>query len=143
MDKKIITIIVLIILLVISFSLLVSEKTKSTTQGTELQYTYLLLKPSETMDSELNDCKQILTFDENDLCVDCRFLYDFKDELRAQEQYNTYMSNHEILIESNMEPGLFNIAGRDPGQPRQGADELHRPRRLRPHPGPDYEPLRL
>ena len=109
MDKKIITIIVLIILLVISFSLLVSEKTKSTTQGTELQYTYLLLKPSETMDSELNDCKQILTFDENDLCVDCRFLYDFKDELRAQEQYNTYMSNHEILIESNMEPGLFNI----------------------------------
>lgn len=90
MDKKIIIIILLIILLVISFSLLVSEKKKNTTQGAELQYTYLLLKPSETMDSELIDCKQILTFDEKDICIDSRFLYEFKDIGTAKVQYDEW-----------------------------------------------------
>lgn len=93
MDKKIITIIVLIILLIISFSLLIIEKMKSTTQETEQYYTYLLLKPSETMDSELIDCKQILTFDEKDRCIDTRLLYEFKDIEKAKTQYNQWKSS--------------------------------------------------
>ena len=65
-------------------------------------FSYLISKPDPTMDSGLNDFKQILTFDENDICIDNRILFNFKEESTAQEQYDIYVS-------SNESDSLFNI----------------------------------
>lgn len=102
MDKKNVIIIILIFLTIIAFSLFAVEKMKNIKLENRTGFSYLISKPDPTMDSGLNDFKQILTFDENDICIDNRILFNFKEESTAQEQYDIYVS-------SNESDSLFNI----------------------------------
>ena len=79
-----VVLIILVLILIILCSLSLYKNSKNTT------FSYLLLQ-TVTISEDLVDCKQILTFDENDICIDCRLLYEFKEEDLAQKQYEDWI----------------------------------------------------
>lgn len=92
MKKNILNVVIIIfILILILYVWKISVKTSDT------MYTYLLLEANDNMSDELCNFKQVITFDKNDICIDTRLLYEFKDEAKAKAQYNSWLtiSNQE------------------------------------------------
>lgn len=66
-----------------------------------LDYTYVTYATTEILENEeLNSTRLLFTFDENDICVLSRFVWDFKTEDIAQKNYQNWkecgMSNLKI-----------------------------------------------
>jgi hypothetical protein len=106
-DKKNIIIIVLIIVTIIELCLLIEKEYKVDSKIENSAFTYLISKEDPTMDEELNYFVRILTFNEENICVDKRMVIDFKDEKRAQEEYDNLITCNEGLEGQNII--IFNI----------------------------------
>lgn len=90
MKKNILLIIliILVLILIILSSFNLYKGSKDTT------FSYLILQ-TDTLTEDLIDCRQILTFDKNDICIDDKILLEFKEENSAQKQYENWLKSSE------------------------------------------------
>lgn len=105
MKKKILIVLVIIIIILV-FSLILIKTTNNKTEETEHLYTYLLYSQTSdgTVNNDLNDMKMIFTFNENNICIDCRIMYDFVNEEDAKLQYENWCeieNNKNVKINSS------------------------------------------
>lgn len=90
-----IVVILIVVALILGYYLGKTVKTDTT-------YTYLSV--SQSSDTEdLNYIKYIYTFNSNNICIDCRALWEFKTEEIAKNNYTNWekSGNKNLKIESN------------------------------------------
>ena len=67
------------------------ENIKNIESNKFAKYTYITYVTSGTLDDEdLNSCRLLFAFDENDICVFSRFVWDFKTEEIAKNSYQNW-----------------------------------------------------
>ncbi len=94
----------IIVVLIVAIAVLMFGEKPVTGKVGEMSYTYLLWNSSENTNEDVVNCMEILTFNENNVCIDTRILYEFKEEEIAKEQYERWN-----LMASDIGSGTKNV----------------------------------
>ncbi len=87
--KRLTISIIIIIILSFSFGYYFGTKNKSSNNNNQNSFTYLIGE-AKSENSEVNTVKVIFRFDNNDICVESRIVYDFANEELAKVNYEKW-----------------------------------------------------